>query len=189
MADGCPIPWPTTTTNPPAPAAGLPTLVANSYPIPWPTTTTPTNPPGKASSGGLVLKSNCLLVLAGFWVAQVCWATPISMYWLGLAIAIMCSALLVCILVLLSRRNLLRTFPFFLSYVLLDLMTTIAASITLSRPHVYFYFFWITTPLKVISAILAVRESFRRVFRVFCRGSGFTFASRLRSPLLCCIRP
>ncbi len=97
------------------------------------------------------------------------------MYWLGLAIAIMCSALLVCILVLLSRRNLLRTFPFFLSYVLLDLMTTIAASITLSRPHVYFYFFWITTPLKVISAILAVHESFRRVFRVFYLVSWFRF--------------
>jgi len=46
-------------------------------------------------------------------------------------------------------------------------MTTITASITLSCPRVYFYFFWITTPVKVIFAILAAYESFLRVFRVF----------------------
>jgi len=40
-------------------------------------------------------------------------------------------------------------------------------SVTLSRPHVYFYVYWITAPMDTILAILAVHESFRRVFRVF----------------------
>ena len=89
------------------------------------------------------------------------------MYWLGLGIAITGIPLFIWILVLLWRQDLLRTFPFFVSYIFYGLMTTIAASITLSNPHVYFYFYWITTPVQAVLAILAVHESFRRVFRVF----------------------
>jgi hypothetical protein len=89
------------------------------------------------------------------------------MNWLGLAIQITGIALFIWILALLWRRNLLRIFPFFFSYVLYSLITTIVRSITLSNPHMYFYVYWITTPLQVILAILAVHESFRRVFRVF----------------------
>ena len=40
VADGNPIPWPTT-TKPPATGANLPNLVADGNPIPWPTTTRP----------------------------------------------------------------------------------------------------------------------------------------------------
>jgi len=87
---------------------------------------------------GLAKCGGCLLILAGLWVAQLCWATRISMYWLGLASQITGIALLICILVLLWRRNLLRAFPFFFSYVLYGLTTTIVGSITLSNPHVYF---------------------------------------------------
>lgn len=89
------------------------------------------------------------------------------MYWLGLATQITSITLLIGILVLLWRRNLLRTFPFFFSYVLFGLMRTIVGSITLSTPRVYFYFYWVTAPLETILTILAVYESFLRVFRIF----------------------
>ena len=82
------------------------------------------------------------------------------MYWLGLATQITSITLLIGILVLLWRRNLLRTFPFFFSYVLFGLMRTIVGSITLSTPRVYFYFYWVTAPLETILTILAVYESF-----------------------------
>jgi hypothetical protein len=89
------------------------------------------------------------------------------MNWLGLAIQITGIALFIWILALLWRRNLLRIFPFFFSYILYSVITTTVRSITLSNPHVYFYVYWITTPVQVILAILAVHESFLRVFRVF----------------------
>ena len=89
------------------------------------------------------------------------------MNWLGSAVQITSITLLICILALLWRRNLLRTFPFFSSYVLFGLMRTIVGSITLSTPHVYFYVYWITAPGEVILTILATYESFRKVFHVF----------------------
>lgn len=60
-------------------------------------------------------------------------------------------------------------------------------SVTLSRPHVYFYVYWITAPMDTILAILAVHESFRRVFRVFylLRWFRFTFPGGIAIALLC----
>jgi hypothetical protein len=89
------------------------------------------------------------------------------MYWLGLAVQITSIALQICILTLLLRRNLLRSFPFFFSYVLYVLLRTIVGSMTLSHAHVYFYFYWSTAPGEIILMILAAHENFRRVFRVF----------------------
>jgi len=89
------------------------------------------------------------------------------MYWLELGIAISGVPLFIWILVLLWRRNLARAFPFFSGYVLYNLVTTIVGSITLSNGPVYFYVYWITTPLSAILAVLAVYESFRSVFRPF----------------------
>src|SRR5208282_2677960 len=89
------------------------------------------------------------------------------MYWLGLATQITSVTLLICILVLLWRRNLLRTIPLFFSYVLYVLIRTIVGSITLSTPDVYFYVYWITAPGEVILMILAAYESFLRMFHVF----------------------
>jgi len=108
------------------------------------------------------------------------------MYWLGLTIQITGIALLTCIVVLLWRRSLLRTFPLFSSYALYMLLATIAYLITLPTPRVYFYVYWITTPLAVILAILAVHESFRRVFRVFylVRWFRFCFPGAIVLPLL-----
>jgi hypothetical protein len=111
---------------------------------------------------------NRLLILAGLWVAQLCSGPPTSpMHWLGPAVQITNIALRICILVLMWRRNLLRAFPFFSSYVAYGLVAAIPRAITLSTPHVYLYVYWITEPLSVILAILAVNESFRRVFHVF----------------------
>jgi hypothetical protein len=97
------------------------------------------------------------------------------MYWLGLAVQTTSIALLICILVLFRRQSLLRAFRVFCSYVLFDLLRTIIALITFSRPHVHLYFYWITAPLEAILAILAVHESFRRVFGAFYLVRWFRF--------------
>jgi hypothetical protein len=92
---------------------------------------------------------------------------PIFMDFLGSALQITGIALEICILVLLWRRNLFRTFPLFFSYVLYVLIRTIVCLVTLSTPYVYFYVYWITAPGEVILMILATYESLLRVFRVF----------------------
>ena len=86
---------------------------------------------------------------------------------LGLAIATTGIGLEIWILAQLWRRDFLRTFPFFCSYALFILLTTIVGLVTLSTPNVYLYVYWITTPPATILAILAMHESFRKVFRVF----------------------
>jgi hypothetical protein len=89
------------------------------------------------------------------------------MNWLGSALQITSIALHSCILVLLRRRGLLRAFPFFSSYIIYLLLVTFVGAITLPHPHVYFYVYWTTAPFEVLLGILAVNESFWRVFRVF----------------------
>jgi hypothetical protein len=89
------------------------------------------------------------------------------MYWLSLAVQIAGVVLLIGIVTLVWRRRLFRTFPLFSGYAIYMLPVTISYLATLPNYHVYFYVYWITTPPRVILAILAVHESFRRVFRVF----------------------
>jgi hypothetical protein len=89
------------------------------------------------------------------------------MHWLDLGIPTTVAALLFCVLLLLWRRSLVRTYPLFFGYVLFDLVRTIAGSMTLANPQIYFYFCWITAPGEILLAILAVYESFLHVFRVF----------------------
>ena len=89
------------------------------------------------------------------------------MYWLGLGVQITSIALQICILALLVRRRLLRSFPLFFGYILYVVVRTIIGSIALSHTRVYFYFYWTTAPGEIILMILAAHESFRRVFRVF----------------------
>ncbi len=105
VADGFPIPWPkpTTTTQPPANAAELPTLVADVR-IPSPGQNPHTSKP-PASATGLPmlmadgpnpipwpkptrqqsLRPGPLPDLAGLWVAQLCWVTRYfhELAWLG----------------------------------------------------------------------------------------------------------
>jgi len=97
------------------------------------------------------------------------------MHWLGWAVQMTSITLLICILVLFWRQSLLRAFRLFCSYVLFDLLRTIVALVTFSRPQVHLYFYWITAPMEAIMAILAVHESFRRVFRAFYLVRWFRF--------------
>jgi len=89
------------------------------------------------------------------------------MNWFGLTIQIPAVGLLIAILVSLWRRALVRVFPFFLSCILFGLMRVVAGSAVMSMPGAYIYFYWVTAPFEVLLAILAVHESFRKVFRVF----------------------
>lgn len=89
------------------------------------------------------------------------------MYWIGRAAEIIGILLQVCILALMMRRRLVRLFPLFFSYVLYETLLTIVGSLALTHTREYYYFYWTTTLGEVILTILAVHESFRRVFRAF----------------------
>ncbi len=125
-------------------------------------------------------------MIAGYWVAQLCWATLISMYWLGLALQITGVALEICILVLMARRDLFRQFPIFASYVSYVMLQTMLRGAFHSNNDVYFLIFWLTAPSEVILAILAVHESFRRAFRAFylVRWFRFCFPGAIVLPML-----
>jgi hypothetical protein len=70
---------------------------------------------------------------------------------------------------------LFRQFPLFttyVAYVMLQMMLRVAFR---SNFDAYFLVFWITAPIEVILSILAVHESFRRVFRPFYLVRWFRF--------------
>jgi len=89
------------------------------------------------------------------------------MYWIGLAIQITGIALEICILVFMARRHLYRAFPVFAGYIAYVILQVVLRALFLSNAHLYFYVYWITAPVEVILSILAVHESFLRVFRGF----------------------
>ena len=89
------------------------------------------------------------------------------MDWIGRAENVVGIALEVSILGLMMRRRLVGLFPLFFSYVLYEVLLTIVGSLTVSLDRVYFYFYWTTAPGEIILTLLAVHESFRRVFRAF----------------------
>lgn len=86
---------------------------------------------------------------------------------LGLAIAITTVAFLICILLLLARRHLCRLFPVFASYISYVILQDALRFAFFSNTRLYFVAYWITAPIEVILSILAVHESFRRVFGAF----------------------
>jgi hypothetical protein len=94
---------------------------------------------------------------------------------LGLAIAITTVAFLICILLLLAKRHLYRQFPLFASYVAYVILQAGLRFAFFSNTHLYFLVYWFTAPVEVILAILAVHESFRRVFRAFYLTRWFRF--------------
>lgn len=89
------------------------------------------------------------------------------MNWSGLLVQTVSVALEAWILVLVWRRGLWHPFPLFTGYVAYDLLRTLLASATISRPHLYFYVYWITAPGEMLLMILAASESFYKVFRSF----------------------
>lgn len=86
---------------------------------------------------------------------------------LGLTIAITTVAFLICTLLLLAKRHLYRQFPFFAIYIAYVILQAALRFAFFSNTHLYFLAYWFTAPIEVILAILAVHESFRRVFRPF----------------------
>jgi hypothetical protein len=97
------------------------------------------------------------------------------MNWLGLGTQITGVALEICILMLMANRRLYRQFPAFASYVAYVMLQTALRFAFHSNIDLYFSVFWFTAPVEVILSILAVHESFRRVFRVFYLARWFRF--------------
>jgi len=95
------------------------------------------------------------------------------MHWIELAVQAICIALEVGVIVCLSRWGGWREVPVFLAYLVFILLRTIVGSIALSHEAFYFEFYWISAPLEIGLTVLAVLESFWRVFAcsscVFCR--------------------
>ena len=88
------------------------------------------------------------------------------MYWTELAAQSISIALEISIIVLLLRAD-SRKFPFFSGYLVFILLRTLVGSVALSNPSFYFYFYWISAPVEIVLTVLAVLESFWRVFRSF----------------------
>src|SRR5258707_7658540 len=89
------------------------------------------------------------------------------MHWIELAVQAICIALEVGVIVCLSRWGGWREVPVFLAYLVFILLRTIVGSIALSHEAFYFEFYWISAPLEIGLTVLAVLESFWRVFASF----------------------
>jgi hypothetical protein len=90
------------------------------------------------------------------------------MFWLGNQIVQWVGiTLFVIILVLLGRRQLYRQFPVFTLYVAYMTVITLLRTSTNSRPHLYYYAYWAAEPGALLLKLLAVCESFMKVFRGF----------------------
>ena len=94
---------------------------------------------------------------------------------LDLTIAVTGITLEVGILVLMAKRHLYRQFPVFASYIAYVILQVVLRSALLPYEHLYFLAYWITAPVEVILSILAVHESFRRVFGAFYLVRWFRF--------------
>ncbi len=60
-----------------------------------------------------------------------------------------------------------RTFPVYSSYIVFVLFRGALLFSTFSHPKVYFLGYWLSAPVEILLTILAVMESFWRVFRSF----------------------
>src|SRR6266481_4675734 len=69
-------------------------------------------------------------------------------------------------LLLLVRRN-YREFPIFFSYTALSVIVTVALWAARKNATWYFDIYWVSEPLSVVLAFLALNEAIRSVFRNF----------------------
>lgn len=95
------------------------------------------------------------------------------MSWLDLVVLWIPLALRACVLVLLSRGLLHRRFPLFTLYIAYTVVVSILKIASFSSSRAYFYVFWISEPGDTLLSVLAVYESFMRVFGDFYRIVGF----------------
>src|SRR5450432_45617 len=89
------------------------------------------------------------------------------MYWMELAVQVICIALEIGTLAFLLRWGSWRVLPVFSVYLTFILLRTVVGSIALSHPRFYFEFYWISAPLEIALTSSAVLESFWRVFASF----------------------
>lgn len=78
------------------------------------------------------------------------------------------------ILFLLMRRRLARRFPWFLVYIIYELVEDVLRFSVVGKRHLYFYVYWLTSIGGLILSIGAMRESFLNVFRAYTRFRWFT---------------
>lgn len=89
------------------------------------------------------------------------------MHWIDLAIFAVGVALDILIIAFLARSGAWLKFPLFSGYLIfITLRATIGAAI-LSQERLYYDFYWISAPVEIVLTVLAVLESFWRVFRSF----------------------
>jgi hypothetical protein len=89
------------------------------------------------------------------------------MHWIELTVQVTCIALEIGVIAFLLRWGSWRAVPVFSAYLGFVLLRTIIGSIALSSPNFYFEFYWISAPLEIVFTVLAVLESFWRVFGSF----------------------
>jgi len=88
-------------------------------------------------------------------------------FWLDQTVRWVGFTLLITILVLLGRQKLYKQFPLFTLYVGYITLTTFLCALTVARPQLYFYVYWAAEPGAFLLKLLAVCESFMKVFRGF----------------------
>lgn len=89
------------------------------------------------------------------------------MHWIELTVQSICIGLEIGILACLWRWGGWRKVPIFSVYLAFILLRTIIGSIALSHEAFYFEFYWISAPMEIGLTVLAVLESFWRVFASF----------------------
>jgi len=106
------------------------------------------------------------------------WAAALSsqasmLYWVGLSLLWVPLALRIWIFALMNRKKLFRRFPLFAAYISYTVVTAVLKAVFLSNRHIYFYVYWLSEPGEILLSVLAVHESFLRVFGGFYRLSWF----------------
>jgi hypothetical protein len=89
------------------------------------------------------------------------------MHWIEVAVQASCIALEIGVIACLWRLGGWRDVPIFSAYLVFILLRTVIGSVALSSPRFYFEFYWISAPLEIVFTVLAVLESFWRIFRSF----------------------
>jgi len=97
------------------------------------------------------------------------------MHWIEFVLPALGGVLEVSIIAFLIRRGIQSEFHAYTIYIVFALAQVIAGELTILHPAEYLYVFWITSPVEVGLTLLAVLESFWRVFRSFRLLSWFRF--------------
>jgi hypothetical protein len=97
------------------------------------------------------------------------------MNWPDLIVPEIGVALEVVLITFLVRWGTWHRFPIYMAYAVSAVIQSIFLAGTFSHPQTYFYVFWISTPVEILLTILAVLESFWRVFRSFRLSRSFRF--------------